>query len=56
MALAKKNFKIFVFPHHNINNKNVGSIQKDAKPRPNKNSRKNNKDKKERVGSKTYHS
>jgi hypothetical protein len=37
MALAKKKIEIFVFPHHSINNKNVRSIEKDAKPRPNKN-------------------
>jgi hypothetical protein len=54
MALAKKKIKIFVFPHHSIGNKNVGSIKRDAKPRPIKNSRKRNRDKKEGVGSKTY--
>jgi hypothetical protein len=54
MALAQKKFKFF-FPHHSIINKNVGSINRDAKPRPMKNSRKNNKDKKKGVGSKTYY-
>jgi len=54
MALAKNKFNFFVFPHHSIGNKNVGSIKRDAKPRPIKNSRKRNRDKKEGVGSKTY--
>ncbi len=53
MALTKKKFEFFVFPHHSISNKNVGSIERDAKPRSNKNSRKNNRDRKKGVGSKT---
>jgi hypothetical protein len=50
----KGNKKIdFFFPHHSINNENVGSIERDAKPRTKKNSRKSNKNKKN-VTSKTY--
>ncbi len=55
MALAKKTFKFFFLLHHNISNKNVGSIKRDAKPRPIENSRKSNRDRKEGVDSKTYH-
>ncbi len=54
MALAKKTFKFFFLPHHIISNMNIGSIKRDAKPRPIKNSKKSNRDKKEGVGSKTY--
>jgi len=53
-GFSQKKFEIFVFPHHSINNKNVRSIERDGKPRPNENSRKSNRDRKEGVGSKTY--
>jgi hypothetical protein len=56
MALAKKILHVFVFPPHNINNKNVGSTKRDVKPRPNNNSRKSNKDLREGAGLKTYRS
>jgi hypothetical protein len=49
-GLSQKKFNFFVFPHHNINKKNVGSIERDVKPRPKKNSRKSNKDRKKGVG------
>jgi hypothetical protein len=30
-GLSQKKFNFFVFPHHNINKKNVGSIERDVK-------------------------
>jgi hypothetical protein len=54
LALAKKILEVFVFPLRSISGKNAGSIERDAKPRPNKNSRKSNRDRREGPGSKTY--
>jgi hypothetical protein len=42
--LAKKILEVFVLPCDNIIDKNVRSIERVAKPKPNKNSRKNNRD------------
>jgi hypothetical protein len=53
-GLVKKILEVFVFPCHNISGKNVTSIEKVAKPKPNKNSRKTNKARREGACSKTY--
>jgi hypothetical protein len=46
--LAKKIFKVFVFPCHSISGKNVRSIERVTKPKPNNNSRKSNRDRRKR--------
>jgi hypothetical protein len=54
MALAKKIVEVSAFPRHSISGKNAGSTERDAKPRPNQNSRKSNRDRRQGAGSKTY--
>ncbi len=54
MASAKKILEVSAFPRHSIRGKNAGSTERDAKRRPNQNSRESNRDRRQGAGSKAY--